>query len=226
MKKRPRVRCKGTNRFGEPCKNFVRRDGSGGGLCVVHSGEVDMAPLRRMEAARRGRHTQLEKTMLPAAPIIRLVDLWIRENEPEGARFGANNLGVMAATDMAAQLIWPGCFYLTKAGKTKSHRGRLTSFRKQKYISFDLADRILCKLGMVERWHDDPELNKLYREFDLAQLDEVKPKRISPIKDPNSMMYLDDPEYTFYRGQWRTEEGVRRDRKRRRERVLPSDRAR
>ncbi len=175
--KRPRIRCKGTNRFGERCKNFARRDGSSGELCVVHSGEVDMAPLRRMEAARRGRHTQLEKTMLPAAPFIRLVELWIVENEAPGVGKGRRTSVPMAATDLAAELIWPGCVYLDRKGRKKSHRGRITSFRKQKYVSFDLADHILCRLGMVEKWHEGEELNKLYREFDLSQLDAVKPIR-------------------------------------------------
>lgn len=107
----------------------------------------------------------LNNGYVPAAPFIALLEEWIED------RPNRND-----AIAVALNMIWPkaceGLDYkmiLSRPGR------RLRSIRKQTWMRFDTADLILTKLGFFERWHTDPELNRIYNEVNIRRVDAVSP---------------------------------------------------
>ena len=100
---------------------------------------------------------------IPAAPIQRLMQVWMEENARE-----RNEGGHESRAAHLAQLLWPN-------SQPRSRERRLRCVLTQPNMDFDAADRILCAMDMVHAWITDPELSEIYWNLDLSQLDHARP---------------------------------------------------
>lgn len=66
-----------------------------------------------------------------------------------------------------AELLWPGSKYGER---------RLRVVLGQEFLSFDLADRVLCRLGRVDLWYSSPELGY----WDVSLSPGRSKRRLSP----------------------------------------------
>lgn len=108
---------------------------------------------------------------VPIEPFIRVMDAWL---EREMSMWG-KSAGLEADTDpihptvRLGMLIWPG------ATKDTTARRLFEMRNVQKWIDFDVADRILCVLEMNHLWVTDPEFAEIYQTVPLPTLDFVRP---------------------------------------------------
>ena len=100
---------------------------------------------------------------IKAAPIQRLMHQWMDENEHE-----INEGGMASRTAQLAQLVWPD-------SEPRSRERRIRILLTQEHIDFDTADRVLCRMDMVQAWITDPELSEVYWSANLKLLDHARP---------------------------------------------------
>lgn len=101
---------------------------------------------------------------LPVEPFLRLVDEWVEKSK-------GSDLDL-------CELLWPGVNYDTSANYIWTLR------TGSKYVTFDMADRIVCVLAGPDRWHSVPELADIYARVNLLGLDMAYPtceKALEPI---------------------------------------------
>jgi hypothetical protein len=102
---------------------------------------------------------------VPTKPVLELMDDWMERIEADSP---------FQAISMLILELWPEGVIgldLVEIGKTKYER-TLRQLREQKWVNFDKADRIVCRLG---GWRQSPGLEKAYERVNLLALDARHP---------------------------------------------------
>ena len=115
---------------------------------------------------------------IPVAPIARVVNerIAILERDPAIRAAGMGGIGakdqleILSAYERVALAVWPD---LDKPSAVRM----LWRIRECYYatIDFDVADRILCALGLPWLWLADDELREVYMAANLRFLDVIRP---------------------------------------------------
>ena len=131
-----------------------------------------------------------KKCSIPAEPIRRVIEAWMKEWEAEHELmpgiYQSREEIRLSGLQAAANAIWGETNGKTTPFKTLwrmmqrgegykvDSRGRRERIQRES-IDFDLADKILCRLEMVHLWQEDPELREIYEAMDLFALDLRRP---------------------------------------------------
>lgn len=119
---------------------------------------------------------QTRKGYLPGAPFIRLMKQWMERESSAivgSKHFDESNvghMGLMGSTERLLELVWPD------TTRDNSARRLYSMLRREwKFITFDLADRIVTNLYGPQMWLEDPSLRRLYAEVNLIAADLAYP---------------------------------------------------
>lgn len=98
---------------------------------------------------------------VPAAPVGRIIDRWAIPREDPMNNY--NNGGDISPL-------------VTLAAMTGIHKDTLYKTRvgKKDWLEFDNADKIITTIDPL-LWHSDPELSRIYEEFNFSYLDLAHP---------------------------------------------------
>lgn len=114
---------------------------------------------------------------IPVAPLRRHIQRWLesQEYDDQDSFFGRV---AQSPSRTLVEKIWPGGAW------QRSYRNFYRIMHEAEFISFDLADRIICHvLGEPELWISDPELAEAYATVDLRSLDATRPTCESVAED-------------------------------------------
>lgn len=107
------------------------------------------------------------RTMIPAAPIVRVIRAWLeREWAEHQETFRDGDESVVRRLNPTHRLC-------ELVGFDEENLSKLLN--KQKWVDFDKADKILTRLHLVDQWTRDPELAAIYEGLDLTPLDLTRP---------------------------------------------------
>lgn len=117
----------------------------------------------------KDKRTRIRRSEVPVAPVRRQIQRWLdshgydagRENNPDKQFSPMRKL---------TEIIWPHSDWRSQ------YRPLYRILHETEWISFDLADRIICEvLEEPWLWISDPELAEAYENVDLRGLDATKP---------------------------------------------------
>lgn len=97
-----------------------------------------------------------QANFIPAGPIHRLLNEHLQAIQREREHVESGHM-------ILAERIWPH-------RKPKNCTRSIFRIMGQKFITFDLADYILCQLNEVCLWHTDPELSEAYTNARLTPI--------------------------------------------------------
>lgn len=112
---------------------------------------------------------------VPIEPLRRHIQRWVDSHGYDANREGWATLAggrasLTSPVRIFCERVWPGTVW------EHSSRSFIRIMNESKWISFDLADRIVQDgLDDPDIWFTDPELNEAYANVDLRSLDATRP---------------------------------------------------
>lgn len=122
-----------------------------------------------MSSSRRdaGIRSLASRGVIPVAPLARQIERWM---EDQAWDVDDSRQEIASPKRVLAERLWPGMPWDGAA------RALLRILTESKYITFDLADKIICQgLDQPELWITDPDLSDAYQNLDLRALDVTSP---------------------------------------------------
>ena len=115
----------------------------------------------------------LRQDLVPAEPFRRI----IREavERASGEHFSANNDLKLTALYRVAVQIWESDLQTSHDALRRFLNATRSTSGSGEWVTFDLADRILCKLDLGHLWQSDPVFSEIYDKVNLGAIDAMYP---------------------------------------------------